>query len=130
LLRTQGISEKEIAEKYSVDRTTVNRIFKRYKETKDFYHTKKKSGHPCKFTTHDVCITARMLASTRAHDVADLQRQHFPDLHADTIWKRLTKCGLKAYVLGDRSTAKKGELVLNNTEAKACRGEQPNLKSR
>jgi hypothetical protein len=60
--------------------------------------TQKKSGHPCKFTTHDVCIAARMLASTRAHDVTDLQRQHFPNLHADMIQKRLTKCGLKAYI--------------------------------
>ena len=98
LLRTQGVSEKEIAEKYSVDKTTVNWIFKRYKESKDFYHTKMKSGCPRKFTTHDVRIAARTLASTQAHDVADLQRQHFPNLHANTIWKRLTKCGLKAYV--------------------------------
>jgi DDE superfamily endonuclease/Homeodomain-like domain len=99
LLRTQHVSEKEIAEKYSVDRTTVNQIFKRYKESKDFYHIKKESGCPCKFTTHEVCITARMLASTRAaHDVADLQRQHLPNLHADMIQKRLTKCGLKAYI--------------------------------
>jgi Transposase/Homeodomain-like domain len=98
LLRMQGVSEKEIAEKYSVDRTTVNWIFKRYKESKDFYHTKKKSDCSHKFTTHDVRIAARMLASTRAYDVADLQRQHFPNLHADTIWKRLTKCRLKANV--------------------------------
>ena len=98
LLRSQGVSEKEIAEKYSVDRSTVNHIFKKYKETKDFYYTKKKSGHPRKFTAHDVRIATRMLASTKAHDVADLQRQHFPNLHADTIRKRLTKCGLKAYV--------------------------------
>ena len=59
LLRTQGVSEKEIAEKYSVDRTTVNQIFKRYKESKNFYHTKMKSGHPRKFMTHDVHIAAR-----------------------------------------------------------------------
>jgi transposase len=98
LLRTQGVSEKEIAEKYSVDRTTVNWIFKRYKESKDFYHAKKKTGRPHKFTTHDVHIAARMLASTRAHDVADLQRQHFLNLHANMTRKRLTKCGLKAYV--------------------------------
>ena len=98
MLRTQGVSEKEVAERYSVDRSTVNRIVKRYEESKDFYHVKKKSGCPHKFTTHDVCITARMLASTQAHDVADLQKQHFPNLHADMIRKRLTKCRLKAYV--------------------------------
>ena len=72
LLRTQDVSEKEIAEKYSVDRTTVNQIFKRCKESKNFYHTKMKSGRPHKFMTHDVCIAARMLASTQAHDVTDL----------------------------------------------------------
>jgi transposase len=98
LLRTQGVPEREVAERYSVDRSTVNQIVKRYEESKDFYHTKEKSGCPRKFTTHDVRIAARMLASTRAHDVADLQRQHFPNLHADTIRKRLTDCGLKAYV--------------------------------
>ena len=85
LIRKQGVSEKEIAIKYSVDRSTVNQIVKKYNETKDFYHTKKKSGHTRKFTTHDVCIAARMLASTQAHDIADLQRQHFPNIHADTI---------------------------------------------
>ena len=99
LLRSEGVSEKEVAERYTVDRSTVNRIFKRNKESKNFYHTKEKSGRPRKFTTHDVRIATRMLASTKAHDVADLQRQHFPNLHPDTIRKRLTKCGLKAYVL-------------------------------
>ena len=98
LLRSEGVSEKEVAERYSVDRSTVNRIFKRNKESKNFYHTKEKSGRPRKITTHDVRIATRMLASTKAHDVADLQRQHFPNLHPDTIRKRLTKCGLKAYV--------------------------------
>ena len=79
--------KRRLPKKYSVDRSTVNRIFKKYKKTKDFYYTKKKSGRPRKFTTHDVRITTRMLASTKAHDVADLQRQHFPNLHADTIGK-------------------------------------------
>jgi transposase len=98
LLRTQGVPEQEVADRYSVDRSTVNWIVKRYEESKDFYHVKEKSGCPHKFTTHDVCIAARMLASTRAHDVTDLQRRHFPNIHADTIRKRLTQSGLKAYV--------------------------------
>ena len=98
LLRSEGVSEKEVAERYSVDRSTVNRIFKKYKDSKDFYHIKEKSGRPRKFTTHDVRIATRMLASTKAHNVSDLQRQHFPTLHPDTIRKRLTKSGLKAYV--------------------------------
>jgi transposase len=73
LLRTQGVLEKEVAERYSVDRSTVNQIVKRYEESKNFYHAKEKSGRPRKFMTHDVHIAARMLASTQAHDVADLQ---------------------------------------------------------
>jgi hypothetical protein len=32
------------------------------------------------------------------HDVVDLQKQYFPDIHADTIWKRLRTYRLKAYV--------------------------------
>jgi hypothetical protein len=39
-----------------------------------------------------------MLANTAAHDVADLQRQRFPNVHPETIRKRLADCGLKAYV--------------------------------
>ena len=65
LLRSEGVSEKEIAERYSVDRSTVNRIFKRYKESKNFYHTKEKSRRPRNFTTHDIRIVTRMLVSTK-----------------------------------------------------------------
>ena len=74
LLRTQSVSEKEVAERYSVDRSTVNQIIKRYKESKDFYYAKEKSGCPHKFTTLDIHIAVRILASTQAHDIANLQK--------------------------------------------------------
>ena len=95
LLRSQGVPEKEIAEKYSVNRSTVKQIFKKYKETKDFYHTKKKSGCTCKFMTQDVHIAVRMLASMRAHNVTDLQRQHFPNLHANYDPEKAYKMWIK-----------------------------------
>jgi hypothetical protein len=98
LLKRQGVSDSEIAQRYSVDRSTVNRIFHRYAENPDFYQVKPKSGRPRKFMTNDVRVAVQMLVSTQAHDVMDLQRQRFPDLHPDTIRKRLAACGLKAYV--------------------------------
>jgi transposase len=98
LLKKQGVPDSKIAERYSIDRSTVNRIFHKYTENNDFYDVKPKSGRPRKFTTDDVRIAVRMLARTQAHDVADLQRQQFPNLHPDTIRKRLATCGLKAYV--------------------------------
>jgi len=50
------------------------------------------------FTTKDVQYAARILARNHVCNVSDLQRQYFPILHANTIWKRLMACGLKAYV--------------------------------
>jgi len=98
LLKRQGVPVRDIAEKYAIDTSTVHRIAKKYGESKDFYHVKPKSGRPRKFTTKDVRTAVRMLAKTRAHDVADLQRKFFQSLHPDTIRKRLATCGLKAYV--------------------------------
>jgi transposase len=98
LLKKQGVPELEIAKRYDVDRSTVNRIFHKYVENGDFYHVKPKTGRPRKFVSQDVRIAVRMLASTQAHDVTDLQRKHFPSIHPDTIRKRLAACGLKAYI--------------------------------
>src|ERR1700729_3692594 len=39
-----------------------------------------------------------MLTNTNTHDIVDLQKKYFPDIHADTIQKRLGAYGLKAYV--------------------------------
>jgi Transposase. len=92
------VPDIEIAERYFIDRSTVNHIFDEYTKNNDFYYVKPKSGYSRKFTTNDVCIAVRMLANTQAHNVTDIQRQQFPNLHPDTIRKRLATCGLKAYV--------------------------------
>lgn len=57
-----------------------------------------KPGCPCKLVTCNICVAIRMLGNNQAHDVADLQRLHFPNVAAEMIRKRLVNCGLKAYI--------------------------------
>ncbi len=52
--------------------------------------------------TYDVHFAIRALATSKAHNVTNLQRQYFPRLHAKTIWQQLVTCGLKAYVCRKR----------------------------
>ncbi len=97
-LKEAGHSYKEIGAKFNLHWSTVYCIHCRYAQTKDFYYVKPKPGHPCKFTTHDTHVAVRTLASSEAHDVANLQRLCFPNITAETIQKRLANCGLKAYI--------------------------------
>ena len=97
-MKKSGVSDPTIATKFGIHRTTVTRIFKQYAKTEDFYSIKPKQGHPRKLTSAEVRYGVRMLASTNAHDVSDLQRHYLPHVHPETIRQRLKLCGLKAYV--------------------------------
>jgi hypothetical protein len=82
LLKKQGVPDSKIAERYSV----------LHRQIHSQLHL------PQIHRTDDIHIAVRMLARTQAHDVADLQRQQFLNLHPNTIRKRLAMCGLKAYI--------------------------------
>ena len=97
-LKATSLLDLEIGEIIGIHWSTVNHIVHKHAQMKDYYHVKSKPGHPCKFTTCDVHLAARMLGSTKAHDIADLQRLCFPNVVAKTIQKRLADCGLKSYI--------------------------------
>ena len=84
--------------KYHLHCSTINRINCRYAKSEDYYNLKQKTGRPSKFTIVDTCQVVRMLANTNAHDITDLQKKYFLDIHPDTIQERLTAFGLKAYI--------------------------------
>jgi transposase len=96
--KAAGMTSTELAKRYHLDRSTISRIYRRYHKSEDYYNIKYKTGRPPKFTTLDARQAVRMLANTNAHDVVDLQKKYFPDIHPDTIRKRLGAYGLKAYV--------------------------------
>ncbi|KAF9232481.1 hypothetical protein BU15DRAFT_28302, partial [Melanogaster broomeanus] len=96
--RAAGLSDRDIAKKFNLHRTTVKRIFDRYAKSEAYYKVKPKPGRSRKFTVHDARLATRVLARGEARDVADLQRKLFPNLSADTIRTRLRQCGLMAYV--------------------------------
>ena len=96
--KAAGLSDADIAKRFKLHCTTVLHICKWYAKTEDYYNIKHKSGHPCKFTTHDAHYAVCMLASTDSHDIADLQQKYFPDINAETIWVRLWMCGLNGWV--------------------------------
>jgi hypothetical protein len=96
--RDAGMADADIAKKHGLHRTTVKRIYERYAQSEAFHHVTKKPGRRRLFTTHDARFSIRALAAGKAHDVADLQRQYFPSINAQTICVRLRQCGLKAYV--------------------------------
>ena len=96
--KTAGLTDIELAKKYHLHRSTINRINCRYAKSEDYYNLKQKTGRRPKFTVVDARQAVRMLANTNAHDVADLQKKYFPDIHPDTIRKILAACGLKAYI--------------------------------
>jgi transposase len=97
-LKRSGLPDHEIASKFGIHRTTVARIHRQYAKTEDYYSIKPKQGRPRKLTPAEVRYGVRMLASTNAHDVTDLQRRYLPHVHPETIRQRLKLCGLKAYV--------------------------------
>lgn len=96
--KAAGMADADLAKKYHLHHTTISCIYCRYHKTKDYYNTKYKLGCRLKFTTLDACQAVQMLANTNTHDVADLQKKYFPDIHADTIQKRLRAYGLKSYI--------------------------------
>ena len=97
-LKATGLSDEQIVTIFNIHQSTVYHIYHRHTQTNNYYHVKPKPGCLHKFTTRDVCVAARMLANAEAHDIANLQRLRFPHMTAETIWKRLAKCGLKAYI--------------------------------
>jgi Homeodomain-like domain len=67
-LKATGLSDEQIKAIFKIHQSTVHH---RHAQINDYYHVKPKPGCPCKFTTCDVHLAARMLASTEAHDIAD-----------------------------------------------------------
>jgi len=97
-LKAAGLSDNKIGAIFKIHRSTVYHIHHRHAQNNDYYYVKPKSSRPYKFTTCDIRVTARMLGSIEAHNIADLQRLRFPHVIAETIWKRLANCGLKSYI--------------------------------
>ena len=71
-LKATGLSDEQIGTIFNIHWSTVYCIHHRHAQTNDYYHVKPKPGRPCKFTTCDIHVAARMLANTEAYDIADL----------------------------------------------------------
>ena len=85
----QGIPRPDIACNLNLHRTTVTHILKRYEKSQDFYFVNPKSGRPRIFHECDARVAALVLARTQAANVAELQKEYFPDVGAQTIRRRL-----------------------------------------
>ena len=90
----QGIPRPDIARNIGIHRTTVARIIARFEKSADFYHVNPKTGRPRKFEERDARVAARMLAQGEAKHVTQVQKEHFPDVDAQTIRRRLKESGL------------------------------------
>ena len=96
--KLSGLSNREVAEKLGLSRSTVSRLFQILKETRDPYLVKAKSGRPRKISAPETRIAARLMASGDARDAADLKRKHFPHINVSTVRRQLRRHGLGSYV--------------------------------
>ncbi|EPQ49996.1 hypothetical protein GLOTRDRAFT_51224, partial [Gloeophyllum trabeum ATCC 11539] len=97
-MKASGASNSEVAAQIGVTWSTVSKIYRWYQGTTDYCAVGIKTGRPCKFTLRDTRFAAWQLANTTTHNVADLKRQHFPDVSAETICRRMREIGLMARV--------------------------------
>lgn len=93
-----GLSTYEVARRVMHHPTTVARVYKRYYQNHDFYHSKSKPGRPRKLTRSDVQFAALMLAQNKARNVTELQQKYFKGVSAETLRQALKKIGLFARV--------------------------------
>jgi len=101
-----GLSTYEVAKRIKRHPTTVSRVYKRYQQNQDFYHSKPKPGRPRKLTHSDVHFAALLLAQGKARNIVELQQKYFPNASAETLRQRLRDFGLHGRVR--RSIREKG----------------------
>jgi transposase len=94
----QGHSTYDVAQRVLRHPTTVARIYARYHQNHNFYHTKCKPGRPRKLSPSDIQYVLNLLARRKARNIAELQRAYFPNTSAESIRRALRGLGLHGHV--------------------------------
>ncbi|KAG8716700.1 hypothetical protein FRC09_015339, partial [Ceratobasidium sp. 395] len=95
-MKNLGIASSVVARAVGVDRTTVNRIYRRYLKPRATYPKAIRTGRPRRMTARDDRRALIGLTKLRFGNAAELQREYFPHLHPDTIRRHLRELGLMA----------------------------------
>ncbi|KAJ1304054.1 hypothetical protein OPQ81_008462 [Rhizoctonia solani] len=95
-MKNLEISSSVIARVVGVDRTTVNRIYRRYLKPHATYPPALCTSRPRKMAARDDRHAVIALAKLHHGNATELQHKYFPDLHPDTIRRHLRELGLIA----------------------------------
>lgn len=88
-----GHSAAVIAHRFNITRNTVYNIVNRFRRTKSCY-PQLKAGRPAKLSKQDRKYAVLLLDRGHTHNVAELQREHFQNVHPITLRRALRKEGL------------------------------------
>jgi transposase len=95
-MKSLGMASSLVAKVVGVDRTTVNRVHRRYGKPRPSYPQPLRSGRPRKMLPSDDRYAALALTRAKFGNAAQIQREYFPDLHPETIRRHLRELGLMA----------------------------------
>ena len=76
---------------------SINRIFKRYAESEDYYNVGKSTGRPRKLMAEDSRLSVELLANGTARNATELQQKFFSQVHVHTIKRDLRRSGLEPH---------------------------------
>jgi transposase len=96
-LRNSGHSYAEIGLQLEISHSTASRIYDKYHESEDFESVAPKLGRPCKLTDRDTHVAALSLSRNPKSSAAQVQRELFPEVHPDTVRRRLRDIGINAH---------------------------------
>lgn len=97
-LKKMGYSDRAVAKELrGIHYTTVNHIWRDYRNGRDIFKPKHSSGRLKKLSAADCHWARLLLARGLSKTAADLQRNYFLHVSVDTICRRLRDYGLRAF---------------------------------
>ncbi|KAH6874112.1 hypothetical protein BKA70DRAFT_1129330, partial [Coprinopsis sp. MPI-PUGE-AT-0042] len=92
-MKHAGYSNKEIQAalpgRHNFSDRQIKQIFNRFGEKENYYDVGHSTGRPRKLTEQDGRAAVCLLGTGQACNATDLQENHFPEVHVDTVKREL-----------------------------------------
>ena len=98
VLKNLGFSNRAVAKELGgVHPDTVSKLWRGHLKGHNIFKIRHSTGRPRKFSHSDARWAALLIARELAKTAADIQRDYFPHISADTIRRRLRELDLRVY---------------------------------